>query len=221
MESELDSDHMEDQLDNNGPEWVSRGPSTSDTRMGDNVAGPSGTQPKANNSSIGAASRVVQYYFYKQTRQTDFLQGLSMLLSGLYVHGECGDAPTASNLGSTLSGSAIDLTKSPSSAQIFPVCLRPSGPILTDADAKVNLERPEQVSDLALNGETEDFERNREEEVMEHALEQIEVPVSSAQVEQQQQPEGVMAAVVDVSNTEIESEPSISGFTIREDIAKL
>ncbi|XP_046638155.1 protein tramtrack, beta isoform-like isoform X2 [Daphnia pulicaria] len=83
MESELDSDHMEDQLDNNGPEWASRdcdddwstsdngmisivpnstreitfGPSTSDTRMGDNVAGPSGTQPKANNSSSGAASR--------------------------------------------------------------------------------------------------------------------------------------------------------------------
>jgi hypothetical protein len=84
-------------------------------------------------------------------------------------------------------------------------------------DATANLERPEQVSDLALNGETEDFERNREEEVMEHALEQIEVPVSSAQVEQQQQPEGVMAAVVDVSNTEIESEPSISGFIIRED----
>lgn len=24
MESELDSDHMEDQLDNNGPEWASR-----------------------------------------------------------------------------------------------------------------------------------------------------------------------------------------------------
>ncbi|XP_046648825.1 titin-like isoform X2 [Daphnia pulicaria] len=82
-------------------------------------------------------------------------------------------------------------------------------------DATASLERPEQVSDLALNGETEDFERNREEEVMEHALEQIEVPVSSAQVEQQ--PEGVMAAVVDVSNTEIESEPSISGFIIRED----
>jgi hypothetical protein len=54
---------------------------------------------------------------------------------------------------------------------------------------------------------------------LEHALEQIEVPVSSAQVEQQ--PEGVMAAVVDVSNTEIESEPSISGFIIREDVAKL
>ncbi|XP_046638158.1 protein tramtrack, beta isoform-like isoform X5 [Daphnia pulicaria] len=86
MESELDSDHMEDQLDNNGPEWASRdcdddwstsdngmisivpnstreitfGPSTSDTRMGDNVAGPSGTQPKANNSSSGAASRGAQ-----------------------------------------------------------------------------------------------------------------------------------------------------------------
>ncbi|XP_046643073.1 uncharacterized protein LOC124328336 [Daphnia pulicaria] len=84
MESELDSDQMEDQLDNNGPEWASRecdddwstsdngmisivpnstreitfGPSTSDTRMGDNVAGPSGTQPKANNSFSGAASRV-------------------------------------------------------------------------------------------------------------------------------------------------------------------
>ncbi|XP_046638217.1 protein tramtrack, beta isoform-like isoform X6 [Daphnia pulicaria] len=83
MESELDSDHMEDQLDNNGPEWASRdcdddwstsdngkisiapnstreitfGPSTSDNRMGDNVAGPSGTQPKAKNSSSGAASR--------------------------------------------------------------------------------------------------------------------------------------------------------------------
>ncbi|XP_046455562.1 protein tramtrack, beta isoform-like isoform X1 [Daphnia pulex] len=83
MESELDSDHMEDQLDNNGPEWASRdcdddcstsdngmisivpnstrditfGPSTSDTRMGDNVAGPSGTQPQANNSSSVAASR--------------------------------------------------------------------------------------------------------------------------------------------------------------------
>ncbi|XP_046439195.1 titin-like isoform X2 [Daphnia pulex] len=83
-------------------------------------------------------------------------------------------------------------------------------------DATASLERPEQVSDLALNAETEDFERNREEEVMEHALEKIEVPVSSAQVEQQQ-PEGVMAAVVDVSNTEIESEPSISGFIIRED----
>ncbi|XP_046638216.1 protein tramtrack, beta isoform-like isoform X5 [Daphnia pulicaria] len=85
MESELDSDHMEDQLDNNGPEWASRdcdddwstsdngkisiapnstreitfGPSTSDNRMGDNVAGPSGTQPKAKNSSSGAASRGV------------------------------------------------------------------------------------------------------------------------------------------------------------------
>ncbi|XP_046657402.1 protein tramtrack, beta isoform-like isoform X4 [Daphnia pulicaria] len=83
MESELDSDHMEDQLDNNGPEWASRdcdddwstsdngmisivpnstrditfGPTTSDTRMGDNVAGPSGTQPQANNSSSVAASR--------------------------------------------------------------------------------------------------------------------------------------------------------------------
>ncbi|XP_046638170.1 protein tramtrack, beta isoform-like isoform X2 [Daphnia pulicaria] len=82
MESELDSDHMEDQLDNNGLEssrdcdddWstsdngmisivpnstrdITFGPSTSDTQMGDNVAGPSGTQPKANNSSSGAASR--------------------------------------------------------------------------------------------------------------------------------------------------------------------
>ncbi|XP_046456910.1 protein tramtrack, beta isoform-like isoform X1 [Daphnia pulex] len=82
MESELESDHIEDQIDNNGPEssrdcdddWstsdngmisivpnstrdITFGPSTSDTRMGDNVAGPSGTQPKANNSSSGAASR--------------------------------------------------------------------------------------------------------------------------------------------------------------------
>nr|CAH0109090.1 unnamed protein product [Daphnia galeata] len=83
LESEIDSDHMEDQLDNNGSEWASRdcdddwstsdpgmisivpnstreinfGPSTSDTRVNENVAGPSGTQNKTNNSTTGAASR--------------------------------------------------------------------------------------------------------------------------------------------------------------------
>ena len=72
------------------------------------------------------------------------------------------------------------------------------------------------VSDSASNAETEDFERNREEEVMEHALEQIEIPVSSSPVEEQQ-PEVVNTVYESVSHTEIESEPSISGFTIRED----
>lgn len=38
---------------------------------------------------------------------------------------ESGGTATASNLGSTLSGSAMDLSESPSSAQIFPVCLGP------------------------------------------------------------------------------------------------
>lgn len=72
------------------------------------------------------------------------------------------------------------------------------------------------VSDSTSNAETEDFERNREEEVMEHALEQIEIPVSSSPVKEQQ-PEVVNTVEESVSHTEIESEPSISGFTIRED----
>lgn len=38
---------------------------------------------------------------------------------------ESGGASTASNLGSALSGSAMDLSESPPSAQTFPVCLGP------------------------------------------------------------------------------------------------
>ncbi|KAK4010627.1 hypothetical protein OUZ56_019766 [Daphnia magna] len=85
LESEIDSDHMEDQLEDNGPEWASRAldcdddwstsdpgmisivpnstreitfsSTVSESKLADNVAGPSGTQSKTNNSSSTTASR--------------------------------------------------------------------------------------------------------------------------------------------------------------------
>ncbi|XP_057369560.1 protein tramtrack, beta isoform-like isoform X3 [Daphnia carinata] len=85
LESEMDSDHMEDHLEDNGTEWASRAldgdddwstsdpgmisivpnstreitfsSSASETKLVDNVAGPSGTQSKTNNSSSTTASR--------------------------------------------------------------------------------------------------------------------------------------------------------------------
>lgn len=43
----------------------------------------------------------------------------------LFQETESGGASTTSNLGSTMSGSAMDLSESPPTAQIFPVCLGP------------------------------------------------------------------------------------------------
>ncbi|XP_032783369.2 protein tramtrack, alpha isoform isoform X1 [Daphnia magna] len=111
LESEIDSDHMEDQLEDNGPEWASRAldcdddwstsdpgmisivpnstreitfsSTVSESKLADNVAGPSGTQSKTNNSSSTTASRGASPVVPVKDSSIDTVQAIATTISAV------------------------------------------------------------------------------------------------------------------------------------------